>query len=109
MKTETTYESFEELAGAMTDGEGTLHSRNCALNKHYEDPCFAWQKGVNDFAGWLDHIGAKVNITDIAEDFYRYVGRQSEEARVRQEEYRRKNDEEARTRQEKFCRKEDAQ
>lgn len=76
----TTYESFQELANAMTAGEGVLHGNNCTetysgavRDAAYNDPCMAWQKGVHDFAGWLDHIGATVNITDSAENFYDYM------------------------------------
>jgi hypothetical protein len=65
----TVYESFSELAEAMTAGDGLLHKRNCPG----ENDCIAWQRGVKDFAGWLDHIGVKPQITDGAEDFYDYV------------------------------------
>lgn len=73
-----TYESFEELADTMTDGEGILHLYNCAKNEKdpfYDDPCMSWQKGVTDFAEWLDHIGLKVEIPDKAEDFYDFLRR----------------------------------
>lgn len=67
-----TYESFEELAEAMTMGEGILHADNCAPHRNV-DPCFAWQHGVNSFAEWLDHIGVKVEIDDKAENFYDFM------------------------------------
>jgi hypothetical protein len=64
-----TYESFSELADAMTDGECILHTNNCPGS----DGCIDWQRGVQSFAGWLDHIGVKVLIPDDAIDFYRYA------------------------------------
>lgn len=74
------YESFEELANAMTNGEGRLHSYNCPG----VDGCLDWQNGVLDFAGWLDHIGMKVKITDGAENFYDYMRRTREEKQPRE-------------------------
>jgi hypothetical protein len=69
----TTYESFEELAGAMTRGEGRLHQCNCPG----EDECLVWQTGVSDFAEFLDHIGLKVSITDQKEDFYAFMSKRA--------------------------------
>lgn len=70
------YESFEDLANAMVDGEGLLHSYNCINDDEaYEDPCCAWQHGVTSFAEWLDHIGVKVNITDGAKNFYDFMAK----------------------------------
>ncbi len=46
-----------------------LHRRNCPGIAE----CEAWQKGVQDFAGWLDHIGVNVMVVDYTEDFYDYV------------------------------------
>ncbi len=66
-----TYETFDELADAMTKGEGILHLYNCAQH-HGIDPCFAWQSGVRDFAQWLDHIGCKIMINDGSESFYEF-------------------------------------
>lgn len=72
-----TYENFEELADAMTDGNGILHHFNCHSDKEsfYKDHCFAWQSGVKDFAEWLDHIGVKVEISDKAENFYNFISK----------------------------------
>jgi len=69
----TTYETFAELAEAMTDGGGILHHSS----PHSGDDCMPWQHGVKDFAGWLDHIGVKVSVSDGAEDFYAYVRRKT--------------------------------
>lgn len=69
MKKTTTYENFSELADAMCDGEGVLHLYNCPGT----DECLAWQQGVRDLAGWLDHIGAKIRISDRADSFYDYL------------------------------------
>ncbi len=74
------YETFEELARAMTKGEGMLHIMNCPGKQK----CGEWQQGVQDFAGWLDHIGATVNVTDAAEDFYDYIRTQDSSPRPRQ-------------------------
>lgn len=69
-----TYESFEELAKCMVDGGKILHVFNCAYeNDKIPDKCCAWQKGVEDFAGWLDHIGIKITVTDTAQNFYDYM------------------------------------
>ena len=70
-----TYESFEELADKMCEGDGGLHRCNCAQNREI-DPCLAWQSGVRTFAEWLDHIGVKVEIPDKAEDFYDFSAKQ---------------------------------
>lgn len=68
------YESFADLADAMVDGEGMLHRFNCAMGDAlYNNPCLAWQKGVRDFAAWLDHIGVSVEISDKADNFYEFV------------------------------------
>jgi hypothetical protein len=72
----TTYENFEELAHAMTRGEGILHASNCSEHRGVKDGCIPWQQGVLAFAEWLDHIGVKVQITDGAEDFYEFVAKQ---------------------------------
>ena len=75
-----TYESFEELAAAMCDGEGVLHAFNCARNRYDgADPCLLWQTGVQTFAEWLDHIGLKVEITDAAENFYEFCAKRRAE------------------------------
>ena len=81
------YESYDELASAMTEGGGILHAYNCAQNALgregvdtiYNDPCMSWQKGIKDFAGWLDHIGAKIEIIDGAEGFYEYIREQGKD------------------------------
>ncbi len=65
-----TYESFAELAREMTKGDGRLHRANCPG----VEKCIEWQHGVHDFAGWLDHIGVPVAISDDAVDeFFHYV------------------------------------
>jgi hypothetical protein len=74
VKTVTTYESFSELAKAMTDGGGVLHLHNCAQHGNI-NPCISWQSGVMDFADWLDHIGVKVEACDTAGDFYAFVSK----------------------------------
>lgn len=66
------YENFEELADAMCKGEGILHAFNCPG----AEGCLDWQKGVRNFAEWLDHIGATVQITDSAESFYDFMARE---------------------------------
>jgi hypothetical protein len=76
-----TYESFDELAEAMTKGEGLLHMFNCHAEKDpfYKDHCCAWQSGIRDFAEWLDHIGVKAGITDGAENFYEFTAKKYKE------------------------------
>ena len=71
------YESFEELADCMCEGTGILHSMNCphGTERASNEPCLNWQAGVRDFAGWLDHIGITINISDKANDFYTYMSR----------------------------------
>ncbi len=70
----TTYESFRELADTMCAGDGRLHSFNCPYGKENapKDDCLSWQHGIRDFAGWLDHIGVKVEVTD-HRSFYDYM------------------------------------
>ena len=72
-----TYETFEELAEAMCNGDGLLHLFNCVVNddKFQGDYCIAWQKGVKNFAEWLDYIGVKINIDDKQENFYEFMSK----------------------------------
>lgn len=73
-----TYQNFEELAEAMVEGGSELHARNCPYvpYSNQQDPCIDWQRGVSDFAEWLDHVGAKVKVSDGAEDFYEFTAKQ---------------------------------
>ena len=71
-----TYESFEELADAMTRGEGILHHQNCPEAHGVKNSCIPWQQGVRAFAEWLDHIGVKVEMDDKAENFYEFISKQ---------------------------------
>ncbi len=68
------YENYAELADAMCYGGGVLHSMNCPG----VEGCLDWQKGVRDFAAWLDHIGVKFEITDSAEEFYDFINAKKE-------------------------------
>jgi len=83
----TVYQKFNELAEEMKRGEGSLHQNNCALNyvtkkdKFYNNPCLAWQKGVSDFAEWLDYLGIKVKISDKKDNFYEFKSSYYEEGR----------------------------
>lgn len=74
----TIYETFEQLANAMCKGGGALHAFNCPYGgpDRPNDDCISWQRGVRDFAGWLDHIGVKVEVSDTAETFYEYMSRE---------------------------------
>jgi len=78
-----TYENFEDLAEKMT-GSDFLHIFNCPEDKesYLKDasPCILWQKGVQDFAQWLDHIGVEVSeIDNRGEDFYDFVSKERKE------------------------------
>ena len=64
----TVYETYGELADAMCDGEGILHTINCPG----PNGCLDWQKGVRNFAAWLDYIGMKVPVTDGKKGFYEF-------------------------------------
>lgn len=61
------YKSFEELAQAMTDGDGELHSLYCAEDNSEDNAgcCISWQRGVLSFAEWLDSLGIKVEVTNV--------------------------------------------
>ena len=50
------YESFSEVAEDFVTGEYWTHS----LSPHSSSECFGWQKGVQEFAKWLDSSGAKI-------------------------------------------------
>lgn len=71
MKIVHTYESFAELAAALTDGSGMLHSNNCPG----ASGCLDWQNGVLDFGNWLDRVCSAIPISDSAESFYTFINR----------------------------------
>ncbi len=50
------YESFSEFAEDFVDGEKRAH----ALSPHSPDECYGWQKGVKEFAQWIDDAGGKL-------------------------------------------------
>jgi hypothetical protein len=50
------YESFGELADLVVDGEKLPHM----MSDHTVEECLGWQKGVKEFARWLDDAGYKV-------------------------------------------------
>ena len=78
-----TYESFKELAECMTRGDGILHALNCVYEKDFlMDTCYAWQSGVTDFAEWLDHIGARVEVPDDKPSFYDFMSKRAERVRA---------------------------
>lgn len=50
------YESFSDFAKDFVDGE----SRSHRLSDHTRDECCGWQKGVKEFAQWLDDAGGEL-------------------------------------------------
>jgi hypothetical protein len=50
------YESFAEFADDFVAGESMAH---CG-SRHTADECFGWQKGVKEFARWIDAAGGKL-------------------------------------------------
>jgi hypothetical protein len=48
------YETFTEIADDLKNGYSVFHR---ITSKHDKDDCFAWQKGIEDFAKWLDENG----------------------------------------------------
>jgi hypothetical protein len=51
------YENFAEVAEDFTRGESITHR----LSGHPSEECIGWQKGVAEFAAWLDNVGAKIS------------------------------------------------
>lgn len=50
------YESFSEFADDFVNGENRAHR----CSDHTPDECYGWQKGVKEFAKWLDDAGGKL-------------------------------------------------
>lgn len=79
------YESFSELAREMTNSGGALHAYNCVVSNDpfINDACISWQRGVEDFAEWLDYIGVKVNIIDDTNNFYNFMSKKAKKCLIK--------------------------
>ena len=51
-----TYEKFSEIADAFVNGDSWPHK----LSDHEDAECLGWQKGVRQFAKWLDTAGVQI-------------------------------------------------
>lgn len=61
------YESFEEMADDMTDGEFIAHQ----LSEHSTGVCYVWATAIKEFARALDRAGIKLpDDPKIYEDFW---------------------------------------
>jgi hypothetical protein len=66
------YESFEEIADDMCDGEYIGH----ALSEHSSKLCYVWQNSIREFARALDGAGIELPKDErIYEDFWSNIGK----------------------------------